>query len=227
MALGLSTGSTGGEIKPFVKYDAKAGRFFRPDRKQAPDGTYFSEVAEITNEAQMVVDMANIRVGWINYTAQGPVRLLVVLGKEAIPARPGDVNSEGKLAFKQGFEVDLLLNKETNGGNPSPRVLGSSAACVIEAMDELHDAYTSASESKTGKLPVVKIAKVMPIKSAQSTNYKPVFSIIGWVDRPASLDGAAPQASKPAASTPPSTGSVTVAPPVAAAPQPVAVGDFG
>jgi len=224
MALGLSTGGNGGgEIRPYVKYDAKAGRMFRIDRVQGSDGQYATEQHEITNVAQFVADLVNIRVGWINYTAQGPVRKLVVLGTEPIPARPDDKNSEGKLAFKQGFEIDLLLNKDSGGG-PS-RLLGSAAGCVIDAMDELHDAFSAAPESKAGKLPVVKIASVMPVKSGQSTNYKPVFQIVSWVDRPTAL--AADDVPKAGTATPPSTGS-TVAPPPAAVPQAAAsASDFG
>jgi hypothetical protein len=220
MALGLVSGGGGGEIRPYVKYDAKAGRMFRIDRVQGADGMYQTDQQEITNVAQFVADLANIRVGWINYTAQGPVRKLVVLGKEPVPARPDDKNSEGKFAFKQGFELDILLNKESGGG-PS-RILGSAAGCVIDAMDELHDAYTAAPESKVGKLPIVKIAGVSPVKSGQSTNYKPQFSIAGWVDRPAALTEAAPTTAP--AATPPATGSKVVA-----APQPAAASasDFG
>jgi hypothetical protein len=88
-------------------------------------------------------------------------------------------------------------------------------------MDALHDAYSSASESKSGKLPIVKIAGVSPIKSGQSTNYRPVFAIIGWVDRPASL-GAVTQAASP--KTAPTTGSTAVKAPV---PQPEPIADFG
>jgi len=221
MGLGLSTGGGGGgDIRPYVKYDAKAGRMFRVDRVQLGDGSYASENVEITSIAQFVADLANIRVGWINYTAQGPVRKLVVLGKEPIPARPDDKNSEGKLAFKQGFELEILLNKDSGGG--PARILGSAAGCVINAMDELHDAYTAAPESKAGKLPVVKIAGVTPVKSGQSTNYQPKFQIVSWVDRPAALQPAAQSA--PAA-TPPATGSTVAAPPV---PQPAAsASDFG
>lgn len=223
MALGLSSGGSGGEIRPYVKYDAKAGRMFRIDRVQGSDGQYSTEQHEITNSVQFVADLANIRVGWINYTTQGPIRKLVVLGKEPIPERPGDKNSEGKLAFKQGFEIDLLLNKDSGGG-PS-RILGSAAGCVIDAMDELHDAYTGSPEHKAGKLPVVKIASVTPVKSGQSTNYKPIFQIVSWVDRPAAL--ASDDAPKAGTATPPSTGSAPVAPPVAV-PQPAAsASDFG
>lgn len=220
MALGLTTGGDGGEIRPYVSFDAKAGRLFRVDRVQGSDGNYSTEKHEITNVAQFVADLANIRVGWINYTSQGPVRRLVVLGKEAIPPRPDDKNAEGKPAFKQGFEIDLMLNKDSGGG--PVRVLGSSAACVIEAMDELHDAYSIAPEGKAGKLPVVKIASVTPVKSKQSTNYKPVFAIVSWVDRPAALQE---QAATTKPTTPPATGSTPVAPPV---PQPAtSASDFG
>lgn len=224
MGLGLSTGGAGGgEIQPYINYDAKAGRMFRVDRSQGGDGTWQTDKIEITNTVQMVMDLAHIRVGWINYTAQGPVRKLVVLGQEPIPARPDDKNAEGKPAFKQGFEVNLLLDKASGGG--APRVFGSAAGCVIEAMDALHDAFSAAPESKAGKLPIVKIASVQPVKAGQSTNYKPTFAIVNWIDRPQPLAGSAPTVAAP--STAPSTGSTVVPPP---APQQAAMAganDFG
>lgn len=223
MALGLTSGGgSGGEIQPYCKYDAKAGRLFRIDRVQDSDGQYSTEQHEITNVAQFVADLANIRVGWINYTSQGPIRKFVVLGKEPIPARPEDKNDKNQFLFKQGFEINMLLNKDSGGG--PARVMSSAAGCVIDAMDELHDAYSGSPESKAGKLPVVKIASVTPVKSGQATNYKPVFQIVSWVDRPAALAEAG--ATAPAA-TPPATGS-TVAPPPTAVPQPAAsASDFG
>ena len=214
MGLGLTTGGSAGDIKPYVNYDAKAGRMFRVDRSQQSDGTYATDKTEITNVVQFVADLANIRVGWVNYTTQGPIRRFVVLGQEAIPARPDDKNADGKPAFKQGFEIDLLLNKDAGGG--APRVFGSAAGCVIEAMDALHDAFNGAAESKAGKLPVVKIAGVSPVKSGQSTNYKPTFAIVNWIDRPPALP--LPGAPVPIASAP-STGS-TIVPPPAATPIP-------
>lgn len=219
MGLGLTTGGSGGDIKPYVNYDAKAGRMFRVDRAQQSDGTYATDKVEITNVVQFIADLANIRVGWVNYTTQGPIRRFVVLGKEPLPPRPDDKNAEGKPAFKQGFEIDLMLNKDAGGG--VPRVFGSAAGCVIEAMDALHDAYSAAAESKTGKLPIVKISGVVPVKSGQSTNYKPTFAIVGWVARPAALDATA-GAGNLAPASPPSTGSTQVPPPVS---QPTAMAD--
>lgn len=214
MGLGLTTGGAGGDIKPYVNYDAKAGRMFRVDRNQQGDGTYATDKVEITSTVQFVADLANIRVGWVNYTSQGPIRRFVTLGKEAIPPRPDDKGADGKPAFKQGFEIDLLLDKNSGGG--APRVFGSAAGCVIEAMDALHDAYTAAPESKAGKLPIVKIAGVQPIKSGQSTNYKPTFAIVNWIDRPATLcskEEAGLSQRNVAPSTAPATGSTQVSAP--------------
>lgn len=222
MGLGLTTGGSGGDIKPYINYDAKAGRMFRVDRNQQGDGSYATDKVEITNIVQFVADLENIRVGWISYTSQGPIRKLVVLGKEPIPARPDDKGADGKPSFKQGFEIDLMLNKESGGGGA--RVFGSAAGCVIEAVDALHDAYAAAPESKAGKLPVVKVAGVSPVKSGQSTNYKPTFSIVSWIDRPAPL---ASSVSSPATapSSAPSTGSTPVGPPAAQVPQQAAMAD--
>lgn len=224
MGLGLSTGGAGGgEIQPYINYDAKAGRMFRVDRSQGGDGTWQTDKIEITNTVQMVMDLANIRVGWINYTSQGPVRKLVVLGQEPIPARPDDKNAEGKPAFKQGFEVNLLLDKNSGGG--VPRVFGSAAGCVIEAMDALHDAYSAAPESKAGKLPIVKIASVQPVKAGQSTNYKPTFAIVNWIDRPAALASGMPSVAAPTSA--PSTGSTVVPPPAPQQTTMAGANDFG
>jgi hypothetical protein len=231
MGLGLTTGTNGGgDIKPYCNYDAKAGRMFRVDRFQAADGTWATDKAEITNTVQFVADLANIRVGWVNYTTQGPIRRFVTLGKEPLPPRPEGKNAEGKPAFKQGFEIDIVLDKASGGG---ARIFGSAAGCVIEAMDALHDTYTGAAESKSGKLPVIKIADVTPVKSGQSTNYKPTFAIVGWVARPTILSA---QAAAPATQTAPSTGSTPVGapptrlPPNSMVPQQAAadeMGDFG
>jgi len=78
----------------------------------------------------------------------------------------------------------------------------------------------------------------IPIESGsgakKSTNYQPVFQIIGWVKRPSGLNetAAAPQADKfiqPSmnAKSPPSTGSTRAAPPAPKAAAPADDEDFG
>lgn len=232
MGLGLQTGGgSSGDIVPFVKYDARAGRLFRVDRLQV-NGQFESKDVDITREAVFVMDMANIKVGWINYTTQGPIKHLAILGQAPIPPRPADVNAEGKPAFRQGFEVMLALAKNCAGDGAPLRALSSAAGCVIEAIDALHDAFLAAPESAQGMLPAVKIADTVPVKSGQSTNYKPIFEIMSWVPRPASLPVPAAVATATSTvaprTTPPVTGSTQVSAPVPQpAPVAVSINDFG
>ena len=230
MALGLSVGggNGGGEDRmPYVKYDARSGRMFRVDRSNV-GGTWQTDQVDITGNAQFVADLANIQVGWISFSDQGPVKMLVPLGT-MLPPRPEGTDANGKPAFKQGFNMHLALAKDCGGG---VREFGSNAACVIEAVNELHDAFVGAAEAKGGKLPIVKMGNAIPVKSGQSTNYKPVLSIVGWADRPATLKQVASPSVAPSA---PSTGSTVVPPPTALppntlAPQPAAMAgasDFG
>lgn len=231
MALGISAGGSSGEIKPFIKYDARAGRMFRIDRSQNASGQYESNEVDISQDCTFIADIANIRVGWINYTAQGPIKKMVVLGQAAIPPRPDDKDATGKPLFKQGFEFSVLLSKAFGGG--PAREFGSAAGCVIEAIDALHDAFVAAPESAQGKVPIVKMVKTSAVKSGQSTNYKPTFEISGWAERPEGLPilhtTNAPASTTPAASSPPVTGSTQAPPPAAQAPQPATAGadDFG
>jgi hypothetical protein len=76
------------------------------------------------------------------------------------------------------------------------RVWSTNAKCVLTAIDELYVAYKAAPESAQGKLPVVQMTDVLPVKTngkdatgkpVSSTNYAPVFKILQWVDRPQAL----------------------------------------
>ena len=214
MALGLTVGGTTGPRTPFIKYDARAGRMFRVDRTQDSTGTWTSDQVDITNVCTFIADLANIKVGWIAFTEQGPSKTLVSLG-ESLPPRPDGKKADGKPLYQQGFEFLLILSGAAGGG--PAREFGSSAGCVIEAVDALHTDYIAAPEAKAGKLPIVALKGVSPIKTGQSTNYRPQFDIVGWKDRPSGLVPSAAPAAPVAAEAPPVTGSTVVGPP---APQP-------
>ena len=219
MALGLQTGGGGSGGKPFVRYNAQSGRLSLANREQDGSGMWFSNDIDITNDAQFVADLPEVRVGWINFTDRGPVRFLVKLG-EPLPPMPDVMGKDGKPAFKQGFVLMLAMPKNLGGG---VRELSSTAGCVIDAVSELHDSYKDTSEAKTGKLPVVHLVRTLQIKSGQSTNYKPVFQIVAWVDRPSTLpvDAYLVQTELPGMNgggkpVPPSTGSTRATPPPSA-----------
>lgn len=185
MALGLSTESTNSEdFLGYVQYDARAGRFFRPDRTQNSAGEWETDKQEITNGFTAVMDLENIQVGWILYnTAAAPSYHMVKLG-EPLPARPSDKH-------KQGFLIELKLGKASGGDH---RTFSHTAKVVLGPVDELHTAYEAGKKDNPGKLPVVSLEKTISVTSGsgdkKSTNYSPVFKIDRWVDRPAELGGA-------------------------------------
>jgi hypothetical protein len=192
MGLGLEYGSGGGggDIVPFVKYDARAGRFFRNDRSES-GGQYSFK--------------------------------LVKLG-QPMPAKPSE---DGK--WKQGVRVMMKLHASCGG---DIRETSSNAAAFLKGIDELHTAYEGARASQAGKLPIVTLKTTIPVTSGsgdkKSTNYQPVFEIVGWAPRPNDLVHVAKQGSAPAGGTPaqqpvnqlvpsgpPATGSTQVSAPAA------------
>jgi hypothetical protein len=185
MALGLQTESNGGgDFLPIVKYDARAGRFFRVDRSQVGD-TWETNPVDITNGFQAVFGLQDIKVGYINFNTGGaPDFQLVGLG-DKLPAKPSDLH-------KQGFRLNVKLGKSSGG---DVRDFASCARVVIGALDELHTLYEAKKGDNRGKLPIVALKTTTAVKSGQgaktSTNYAPVFEIVKWVDAPPELIGGA------------------------------------
>lgn len=230
MGLGLdySSGSGAGssDIVPYVKYDARAGRFFRNDRTEV-NGAYSNNAVDVTSNFKAVMDLENLEVGYLKFGAgTAPEFMLVKLG-DPIPHKPADAK------FKQGMRVMMKLHKDCGG---DIRELTSNAAAFLKGFDDLHNTYEAEKGKNAGKLPVVVLKTTMPITSGsgdkKSTNYQPVFAISGWAPRPADLvhvakqstaaSAAAPQTASPA--TAPTTGSTPVG-----APQPATADaeDFG
>lgn len=178
MAFMQSTTSDGEDFKVYVKYNAKAGRWYTKEDK--PDAEEF-EVADMT----AVFDFPNLKTGWFLFApGVAPVKQLNDgANLHCFPPRPGD-------GFKQGFQIDVFSSKNLMG----VREFASTAGAVIDAMNAVHDDYEAAPESKQGKLPVVRCVSVKPIVGKHGTNYMPELRIMSWVDRPAELiDGTAQQ----------------------------------
>lgn len=230
MGLGFnySSGGDGGNIVPFVKYDARAGRFFRNDRTQDSSGNFSSTPVDITGPFKAVIDMENIEVGFLRFAAgSAPEHLLVKLG-DPLPAKPADPK------WKQGARVMMKLHASCGG---DIRETTSNATAFLKGIDELHTLYEAQKGANAGKLPIVTLKTTIPITSGsgdkKSTNYQPVFEIVGWAPRPNDLvhvskvngaQGTAPTAQGPAAA--PATGSTQVAAPAARQPEPADAG-FG
>ena len=211
MALGIPTG---GNRTPVVKYDARAGRWFRVDGKD--------QVVDVSHGFAAIFDLAQIEIGWAKFAAGMAPDVHMARVPSPMPAQP-------TADHKRAVRLHVKLGKSIGG---DMRELMTQAGIVMAAIDQLHDAYMAAPEAKEGKLPVVACptteAVTISTGAGKSTNYKPVLQIVSWVSRPADLPlTSAPVASAPAA--PPATGS-TIAPPPAPraappAPPPPAFGD--
>lgn len=217
MAFGFSYESNAGDIVPVLKFDARAGRFFRIDRADGQNNP-----VDITQGFKAVMDFENIEVGYINFPAgAAPEFRLVPIGS-AMPENPG-----GK--FRQGIRMMLKLGKDCGG---DIREIATTAKAVLGAFDTCHTEYVAGAAANPGKLPVVSLKTTVPIVTqgrdekgnpVKTTNYAPVFEIVSWVSRPDDLvfvpkgGGSSPAAAAPApAATPPSTGSTPVSAPAAA-----------
>lgn len=169
MAFMQSTTGDGEDFKVYVKYNAKAGRWYTKEDK--PDADEF-EVHDMT----AVFDFANLKTGWFLFApGVAPVKQLNAEPK-TFASRPGD-------DFKKGFQIEVFSNKNLLG----VREFCSTAGVVIDAMNTVHDRYEEGVKSNPGKLPIIKCVTVKPIVGNYGTNYSPVLEIVGWADRPAEL----------------------------------------
>lgn len=226
MALGLNYSNGGnGEIIPFVKYDARAGRLFRRDRSQDSGGNFVSNDEDITNSFKAVVDLENIEVGFAKFGAgAAPEYLLVGLGSP-MPHKPADPG------FKQAVRLMMKLHNSCGG---DVREISGNSSAFLKGIDDLHTTYEAGKAANPGKLPVVTLKSTTPITSGtgakKSTNYQPVFEISGWAPRPTDLVHVAKgsgQSHQPAQSSAPSTGSTQVSAPPAKQPEMADADDFG
>lgn len=181
----MSNNATGGDFDIYLKYNAKAGRWYTKDDK--PEAQEY-EVANMT----AIFDIENIRTGWFLFAAGvAPDKQFDPSLSEAAP-KPGE-------GFKRGFELRVYSDKNLGG----VREFSSTAGAVIDAMNAVHDQWIAGKDANAGKLPVVQCTGVVPITGKHGTNYSPTLQIVAWADRPAELGAPAPVAqAAPAQSAP-------------------------
>ena len=183
--LGLQTqmsDGTGGDFMPLMIYQAKAGRLYRRDRIGGAAG--FENIdTELPAGTRFVWDFGAIQVGWAFFApGQAPSWAMVPLG-QPMPAAPSKDHRQGFRAFLYG----------TFGSSEARHIreFATTAKTVLGSVDELHSAFEAAPEAATGKVPVVEYAGADPIKTTNAhgvqTNFRPRFTIVQWIDRPADL----------------------------------------
>ena len=189
--MNLNIGGSG-IIKPYVKYNAKADKWF----VRSPEGGD-QEIARPT----FLLDLKNIRTGWLRFReGQAPERVIDPSLDRAAPS-PGE-------DFKRGFVVTAYSPKFFGGAVE----FSSASIHLSNAIREVYAAFEEdgAKTENRGKVPVVACTGSEPMKDKYGTNYRPKLEIVKWVDRPADLEdespvddadvwkGTAPTAAKPA-----------------------------
>ena len=166
--MGLNIGGSG-IIKPYVKYNAKADKWF----VRSPEGGD-QEIARPT----FLLDLKNIRTGWLRFReGQAPERVIEPTLDRAAPSPAED--------FKRGFVVTAFSPKFFGG-----TVEFSSASIHLSnAIRELYAMFEEqgAKPENRGKVPVVACTGSEAMKDKYGTNYRPRLEIVKWVDRPAEL----------------------------------------
>jgi hypothetical protein len=171
--MGLNIGGSG-IIKPYVKYNAKADKWF----VRSPEGGD-QEIARPT----FLLDLKNIRTGWLRFReGQAPERVIDPSLDRAAPS-PGE-------DFKRGFVVTAYSPKFFGGAVE----FSSASIHLSNAIRELYAAFeeNGAKTENRGKVPVVACAGSEPMKDKYGTNYRPKLDIVKWVDRPAELPDESP-----------------------------------
>lgn len=161
-----------GDFTPFLKYNAKAGRFYA----RTDGGT---EDVEIINPV-LAFDMANIKTGWLFYQeGVGPEKVWHPSQTQKAPKPPGPRK------FREGFEVMVYGNGLIPGTQQriGLREMSSTAANFIGAIMRMYDEYEAGLKANQGCVPIFACEGVKAITGAYGTNYEPQFSLKGWVPR--------------------------------------------
>lgn len=160
----LKTG--GGEFTPYVKYNAKAGRWYT---KQDHENAEEEEVKNLT----AVFDLENTKTAWMLFEAGAAPQKHY----DTVPGVP-DQRPEGD-RWKHGIEFMMYSGKNLYG----VREFSTTANSVLEAYLDLWDKWDAAPEKASGHLPVVQCTGTAPITGKHGTNYKPEFAIVAWANR--------------------------------------------
>lgn len=161
--------STGGEFSPFLKYNAKAGRWFVRD-----DNGNDIEIAS----PRFAIDLENIKTGWIHFPPTSPPSFVWDVEGVRGP-RPGD-------GYKDGFKVFLMSTDAQPALANKPlgvREWTSNAYAAKAGLLNLYQQYQANAGQNPDKVPVVRCVSVKVIKSDFGDSFEPVFAIEAWVER--------------------------------------------
>lgn len=224
--LNIDLGSGGGDglAGPFIEYKAKVTDA-APARswmlREKPDGADSYQVTNITEAfgRGVVIDMESVKLGWekAGPKGQAPERVWAPAPNLSTFPRPTDEKRQGDDGKYRPVWSEVFAVRVAIGGG----VAGTWTQCqfaAFKAFGQLVGLYQQQGPANPGKLMTVRVADHI---SEYNTN-RPVFAVVGWVDRPACLNVAVAPIDTGAAAAPAAPAQPAPAP-AAAAPAPQAV----
>jgi hypothetical protein len=177
MGFGLNLGSTGDFLRA-VKFDARAGRFFRIDRRE---DTGEQEAVDITDAFEGVFDLAHAEAGWAHFQpGLAPDFAMAPVG-DSMPAQPSKNH-------RPAVRLRLMLSSKCAGGTDRLREIVLTAKSAIRGLEALYDQWLAGREHNPGKAVLARLAGAKPVLSGgggqKSTNYEPTFAIVKWAKPP-------------------------------------------
>jgi len=161
-----------GNGKPYVKYNAKADKWF----VRGEDGGD-QEIARPT----FAIDFANIATGWLLFReGQAPERRIDPSLDRAAPS-PGE-------GFKRGFVV-MTFSPKFFGGVAE---FSSASIHLSNAIKDVYAQWEAQRGQHPSLLPVLACTGAEAMKDKYGTNYRPKFEIVKWTGRPAELPDESP-----------------------------------
>lgn len=160
----LSTG--GGDFTPFIKYNAKAGRWFVRHNERD---------AEIPNPT-FAIDLANIRTGWIHFPQSGAPNLIWDVEGVRAP-KPSPNHKDGFEVFLFGNDPMPVLDGQPVGIRQWMSNAGTAKAAILDAWAQYEQA------KQNDDIPIFECAGVEIVPSAYGDNFQPKLVLKGWVGR--------------------------------------------
>lgn len=161
--------STGGEFSPYLKYNAKAGRWF-------VRGENATDIEIPT--PRFAIDLENIRVGWVLFPQTSPPSFVWDVHGMRAPKPEGDYK-DGFKVFIMGTDVQPAMGNKPLG----VREWTSNAYAAKAGMMDIHRQYQEGKGQNPDKVPVVRCVSVKVIKGEYGDSFEPVFVIEMWVER--------------------------------------------
>jgi hypothetical protein len=166
--MGFKRKSSGGNFMPFVKFDARNGRFYLERRVQTPNG-WEKQQTDITDRFRAVFDLANAQQGWIRFPPGAPPETKLVSAGEDPGKAPSNDHKEG---FRVLVQVDGVVHE-----------FMANSVGAWNGMSALHDAYLREVAKHPGEAPEVTLHDVIKHNYTNGSSFEPALIIVGWVPR--------------------------------------------